>query len=347
MKLPERINAFAELGTILRESLEGRNNKYSGKIDNLIAGQQSKNPWFTPDNAKMALKAIAANLTHEKLVKWTGMYPELNADYQPVVVAVIMAGNIPLVGFHDIISVLITGNRLIAKTSSKDPELPAAVAEILFDIDKRFRDMIDFTDGTLKDFDAVIATGSNNTSRYFEYYFGRHHSLIRRNRNSIAVITGGETPAELKNLGEDIFSYFGLGCRNVSKIFIPEDFDPETLKEHWAGWSHIISHTKYGNNYDYYKAVYLVNREYFHDSGFFLMKEEKGFASPVSVIFYEYYRRDEDLWSLLEPEKEKLQCVVGHGMIDFGKTQWPELWDYADNKDTIEFILKKNSEGKL
>jgi len=347
MRLPERIEAFAELGRILREALDGRKNKYSAKIENLIAGQQTINPWFTPENVRMALKSIAANLTEGKLREWTGRYPELNSDYQPVRVGVIMAGNIPLVGFHDFLSVLITGNKIIARTSTKDSELPVAIAEILYDINGYFREMIEFTDGIIKDFDAVIATGSNNTSRYFEYYFGKYYNLIRKNRNSVAILTGNEDPEELKRLGEDVFSYFGLGCRNVSKIFIPEDFDIESLKHHWEKYSDIINHTKYGNNYDYYKAVYHVNKENFYDSGYYLLKEDNGYASPVSVIYFERYKRDEDFSFLFDTENEKIQCIVGKGATEFGRTQWPELWDYADNKDTIEFILKKNYERRL
>jgi len=346
MKLSERISCFAQLGDILREALEGKG-KHAEKIENLINRQQFVNPWFTPGNVRMALKAISVNLTEEKLKKWTDRYPELNLDYTPVNVGVIMAGNIPLVGFHDFLSVLITGNRVIARTSSKDPELPVAVAEILYDINGEFRDLIEFSDGIIKGFDAVIATGSNNTSRYFEYYFGKYYSLIRKNRNSVAIITGNENESELERLGDDIFSYFGLGCRNVSKIFIPEYFDPDSFNKYWKKYSDLINHTKYGNNYDYYKAVYLVNKEPFIDSGFYLMKEESAYASPVSVIYYEYYRRDEDFSFLFGPEKQKIQCIVGRGLVEFGKTQWPELWDYADDIDTIEFILKKNLEKEL
>ncbi|MGQ9621428.1 MAG: acyl-CoA reductase, partial [Bacteroidales bacterium] len=311
MKLAERISAFASLGYILNEALEGTNKKYSEKIESLISRQQNINPWFTPENVRLALKSIAASLKEDKLRKWTGKYPELNIDFKPVKVGVIMAGNIPLVGFHDFLSVLITGNRLIARTSSKDPELPVAMAEILYEINDEFRDMIEFSDGIIKDFDAVIATGSSNTSRYFEYYFGKYHNLIRKNRNSIAIITGNEDCGEIEKLGEDIFSYFGLGCRNVSKLFIPEDYDPDSFRKHWEKYSGIINHTKYGNNYDYYKAIYLVNKEVFYDNGFFLMKEDRGYASPVSVIYFEYYRRDEDFSFLFGPDKDKIQCVVG------------------------------------
>lgn len=343
MKLSERISGFAWLGQILNEALEGKTGRHTEKIEALINRQQSVNPWFTPVNVRMALGAIASNLAEEKLKEWTGRYPELGIEREPMNIGVIMAGNIPLVGFHDILSVLITGNRVIAKTSSKDPELPVAISDLLCELCGEFRSLVEFTEGTIKGFDAVIATGSNNTSRYFEYYFGKYHNLIRKNRNSIAILTGHETDEELEGLGDDIFSYFGLGCRNVSKIFIPEFYDPDNLVQHWERWSDIINHTKYGNNYDYYKAVYIVNRKPFRDHGFCLMKEDTGFASPVSTIYYEYYKRDEDFSFLTGPEREKIQCVAGRGMIPFGQTQWPELWDYADEKDTIEFIFKKNT----
>jgi len=341
MKLDERIDCFAELGRLLRESLEGRAGKYSEYVEQLIFRQQNHNPWFTTENVRMAIEAIAINLTHEKLKKWTGMYQQLEDISEPRKVAIVMAGNIPLVGFHDLLCVLITGNRALVKTSSKDPELPVSIAELLYGINNEFRHYIEFSDGPVKNFDAVIATGSNNTSRYFEYYFSKYHHLIRKNRNSIAILRGDENSQEFKKLGEDIFTYFGLGCRNVSKIFIPEYLDPETLFSHWQEYAHLTEHSKYGNNYDYYKAVYLVNKIPFLDSGFCLMKEDTGMASPVSVIFYEYYRRDEDFSFLTGPEREKIQCIVGKGMVEFGQTQWPELWDYPDNIDTIEFILKK------
>lgn len=347
MDLKERIESFAELGKIIRESLDGKDAIYSGRFEKLIEKQQYVNPWFTPENVRLALSAISTNLTHEKIMEWTRKYPALEYTAEPSTIGIVMAGNIPLVGFHDFLSVLISGNRVLAKTSSKDPELPVALAQILIEINDGFEKMIEFTDGFLKNFDAVIATGSNNTSRYFEYYFGKYPNLIRKNRNSIAILTGSEDDSELEKLGEDIFSYFGLGCRNVSKLYLPEDYNIDKLKTSWVKYSELINHTKYGNNYDYHKAVFMVNREAFDDCGHFILKEEKGLASPVSVIFYEFYRRDEDFSSLIGSDMDKIQCIVGKGMVEFGKTQWPELWNYADNIDTIEFILKKNKERKL
>jgi len=342
MNLEERIESFAELGRIIKESLEGTDAVHSGRFKKLIEKQQYVNPWFTPENVKMSLDSIAANLTYEKLMEWTGRYPALEYMHDPSTIGIVMAGNIPLVGFHDFLSVLISGNRVLAKTSSKDPELPVALSEILIEINSGFRKMIEFTDGFLKNFDAVIATGSNNTSRYFEYYFGKYPSLIRKNRNSIGILTGSEDYTELEKLGEDIFSYFGLGCRNVSKLYLPEDYDMNRLKTAWGKFSGLINHAKYGNNYDYYKAVYMINKEVFDDCSHFILKEDRELASPVSVIFYEFYRRDEDFSLLIGSDMDKIQCIAGKGMVEFGRTQWPELWDYADNTDTIQFILKKN-----
>ena len=252
-----------------------------------------------------------------------------------------MAGNIPLVGFHDFLTVLISGNNLIAKTSSKDSELIVFISEILCQVNPDFRNKIEFTDGTLTGFDVVIATGSNNTSRYFEYYFNKYPNIIRKNRTSISIIDGNETRSELEALGADIFSYFGLGCRNVSKIYIPEGYDLSKLSAHWVALSKCIDHQKYANNYDFNKAVYLVNREAFHDAGFILMKEDSKLASPVSVLYYEYYESQYAVKQQIYQLGDKIQCIAGKHYIPFGKTQSPHLWDYADGIDTLQFLLKK------
>jgi hypothetical protein len=298
-------------------------------------------------NVKKAITAISDELTLENLKNWTGNYPMLNERTVPLRVGLIMAGNIPLVGFHDFLSVLISGNNLIAKTSSKDNELIRFISNMLCDINPLFSERIEFTEGTLQNFDIVIATGSDNSSRYFEYYFGKYPNIIRRNRNSIAIIEGDETAAELENLGTDIFSYFGLGCRNVSKIYCPEGYDLKKMCEHWNSFSEVIAHSKYANNYDFNKAVYVVNRESFHDTGYLLLKEDLRLSSPVSVLYYEYYESQDAVRQQTENLKEKIQCIVGRGNIPFGKAQSPHLWDYADGIDTIEFLLKKNLAGIL
>ncbi len=215
MNLKSRVEAFSELGEILKNSLAGKDEANSVAINKLINNQHLKNEWFTPSNVRMALNAIADELAFENLTRWSNSYPGFESDRNSLNVGVIMAGNIPLAGFHDFLSVLFTGNNLIAKTSSKDSDLIVFISEILCNINPEFRGKIRFTDGTLTDFDAVIATGSDNTSRYFEYYFGKYPHIIRKNRNSVAIIDGDETDDELRDLGTDIFSYFGLGCRNV------------------------------------------------------------------------------------------------------------------------------------
>jgi len=341
MRLEERIESFAMLGGILLDALNGISGTYTEQVNLMINNQHRLNPWFTPENVKTAINAIANELTVENLTIWTNSYPELKEKTVPKKVGVIMAGNIPLVGFHDFLSVLISGNNLISKTSSKDSELIAGISNILCAVNDRFRHKIDFTEGPLANFDVVIATGSNNSSRYFEYYFGKYPNIIRKNRNSVSIIEGTETDAELESLGTDIFTYFGLGCRNVSKIYIPEGYDLESMKKHWNKFSGIISHRKYANNYDFNKAVYIVNKDKFYDSGYLLLKEDSRMSSPVSVLHYEFYNSQNAVKQQIEKLRENIQCVVGRQYIPFGKAQQPNLWDYADGVDTIEFLLKK------
>jgi hypothetical protein len=347
MNLEKRIESLSGLGEILRSTLNGKGGEYEKKLFSLMDNQYIHNPWFTPDNVRMAIKAIADELTVENLTRWTDAYPDLKNEYAPVRVGVIMAGNIPLAGFHDFLSVLISGNNLIAKTSSKDPEMMVHLCEILCSINSGFRDKIEFTGGTLSNFDAVIATGSDNSSRYFEYYFRKYPNIIRKNRNSIAVIEGDETDEELEYLGRDIFSYFGLGCRNVSKAFVPAGYDFDRMIRNWKGYSSIINHTKYANNYDFNMAVSLVNKDAFLDTGFLLLKENKSFASPVSVLYYEYYKSLDEVYAKLNDYNEKIQCIIGRRGVAFGKAQSPRLWDFADDIDTIDFLLKKNMAGIL
>jgi hypothetical protein len=347
MKLEERINSFAVLGETLRRLLEGNSEVRNDSLNRLIENQHIHNPWFTPLNVRKALVSISDELSFENLTRWTNNYPLLKEKTLPLRVGLIMAGNIPLVGFHDFLSVLISGNNLIAKTSSKDSELIAFISNTLCSINPLFADRIKFTEETLKDFDVVIATGSDNSSRYFDYYFGKYPNIIRRNRNSIAIIEGDETDAELEDLGSDIFTYFGLGCRNVSKIYCPKGYDLKKMCDHWKIFSDTVFHSKYANNYDFNKAVYIVNKESFHDTGYLLLKEDSKLSSPVSVLYYEYYESQYAVKQQTENLKEKIQCIVGRHNIPFGKAQSPHLWDYADGIDTIQFLLKKKIAGIL
>jgi hypothetical protein len=353
MNLEERIQTFALLGESLRNSLNGSfvTGTTPGQdgllLNALIENQHKHNPWFTPENVRRALTSVSEELTEENLRTWTSSYPGLKEYTEPLKVGVIMAGNIPLVGFHDFISVLISGHSIIAKTSSKDNELIVYISNLLCSINGGFRDRIKFTEGTLTNFNAVIATGSDNSSRYFDYYFGKYPNIIRKNRNSIAIIEGDETTDELENMGVDIFSYFGLGCRNVSKLYIPKGYDITLILNRWNNFADVISNSKYANNLDFNKAVFLVNKEVFYDAGFFLLKEEKKISSPVSVLYYEQYESKDAVKQQTEFLKDRIQCIVSKHHVPFGKAQSPHLWDYADGIDTIEFLLKKNLAGIL
>ena len=347
MDLNARIESFSIVGEIITNALEGKSGFFEDRLNSLIENQVTKNPWFTPPNVRLALQSVAGMLKNKKLNTWAAAYPELAVEKEPVVVGVIMAGNIPLVGFHDFLCVLMSGNRFIGRTSSKDPDLIRCLADLLCSQREEFRNMIEFTDGLLKGFDAVIATGSDNSARYFDYYFGKYPGIIRKNRNSVAVIEGDETDEELRNVGRDVFSYFGLGCRNVSKIFLPEGYKIDRLLGNWDIYSDIILHSKYANNYEYNMAVYLVNKEPFLDSGYLLLKENSAFSSPVAVLYYEFYSSSDDAYKLLSENENKIQCVTGRKGIPFGKAQMPELWDYADNIDTMDFLLKKKYAGIL
>jgi len=341
MKLKDRIESFSGLGKILREALEGKETLYTTRLNDLILNQQHSNPWFTPANVRMATGAIADTLTQDNLERWTDSYPGLNKNNPSKNVGIVMAGNIPLVGFHDFLSVLISGHNVIAKTSSKDKDLIVFIGDILCSLNKEFAEKITFTEGILKNFDTVIATGSDNSSRYFEYYFGKYPHIIRKNRNSIAIIDGTETDSELYALGTDVFSYFGLGCRNVSKLYLKDKFDIGRLLKTWHDFAGVIDHNKYGNNYDYNKAIYLVNNEEFLDTGYLLLKESREITSPVAVLYYEYFMNDKQLHDKIEGYTDRIQCIVSKKDVPFGRAQHPYLWDYADGIDTIEFLLKK------
>lgn len=347
MNLEEKIKSFARLGDILSDELNGRSGSNYSKLNHLIENQSILNSWFTDENVRAAIYAIASELSEKNLIKWTNNYPKLKENNNTIKAGVIMAGNIPLAGFHDFLSVLISGNKLISKTSSKDSELLVYISEILFSINPEFKNCIEFTENTLTNFDVIIATGSNNSSRYFEQYFGKYPNIIRKNRNSVAILEGNETDREFEDLGKDIFTYFGLGCRNVSKIYVPQGFDVKILTDKWEKFSGIINHIKYGNNYDFNKAIYLVNKERFHDTGYLLLKEETRLTSPVSVLNYEYFESQSAVIQQLELLSKNIQCIVGRNAVPFGKAQSPHLWDYADGVDTIEFLLKNNLAGIL
>ena len=347
----EKKNCFIELGKFLNQfSLNNstpnpsviNNNLFYDDFLNLIELSQSHNGWFTPEQVHFALHSWAEALTEENLNLWLSKYDFNNV--QPKNVALVLAGNIPLVGFHDFLAVLISGHKVVVKTSSNDQKLLPFLSKYLISINPKLDNFITFTDGKLENFDAVIATGSNNTARYFEFYFKNKPSIIRKNRNSVAVLTGNETQEDLSNLGEDIFIYFGLGCRNVSKLFVPKDYNFDAFFEAIYQQKDVIYYEKYANNYDYNKAVFLMSNFKLLDNEFLTLKEDSSYASPISSVFYEYYDTIEDIKNQLNKDSEQIQCVVSKDLIQnsipFGKTQKPELWNYADNVDTIDFLLK-------
>ncbi len=299
------------------------------------------NGWFTRENVLFSLEEWSKALSEENLEKWLKSY---HFKGESKTVGLVMAGNVPLVGFHDFISVLIAGHKVLVKLSSNDKKLLPIISDYLIAINPEFKDKFEFTDGRMNNFDAIIATGSNNTARYFEYYFRNKPSIIRKNRNSVAIIIGNESQEELKLLGEDIFRYFGLGCRNVSKLYVPLNYNFDSFFNAMLPWAHLMDHAKYANNYDYNKAVYLMSNFKLLDNGFLILKEDPGFGSPIATLFYERYTNKDALINTLEANKENLQCVVSQDLMEsevpFGETQHPQLWDYADNVDTLAFLNK-------
>jgi hypothetical protein len=333
MTLEERISGFVQLG----KKIKGLS---TDELTDLTDKARNENPWFIPENTRMALQGISKFLDEEVLEKWTSQYGLINSS--PKKIGVAMAGNIPLVGFHDLLCVLLSGHQLVAKLSSQDSVLMKFIKDSLIEVNPTFADRI-FFEERLKNLDGMIATGSDNTSRYFEYYFRNIPHVIRKNRTSCAVVLGEETPDEFRELGKDIFSYFGLGCRNVSKLFVPENFNFIALLDNLESFQPIIHHHKYANNYDYQKSIMLVNQTHFYDTGYLMLTENKNLVSPISVVYYESYKDLDDLNSKLKSKGEKIQCLVSakgwyKKSIPFGDAQFPEVNDYADGIDTLAFL---------
>ncbi len=328
MNLDERTKAFIALGEKLKELA-------ISELEELAGPAKAQNGWFTPESITQSIRGIAFMLTAEKLDKWLDDYhlkPEV-----PKIVGIIMAGNIPLVGFHDLMCVLLSGNIAAIKMSSQDSFLMTQMIEWICEVEPRFKRNIDVRE-KLDEVDAVIATGSDNTARYFEYYFGKYPNIIRKNRTAICIIDGTESEEELKALGSDIFSYYGLGCRNISKVFTPKGYDITQIFPHLEAHQEVAFHNKYRNNYDYYKSNYLVNKTPHLDTGFLLVLSTDDLVAPTSVLYHQEYETKESLLKILDQRKEKIQCIIGHGHIPFGQAQSPEPWDYADGIDTLQFL---------
>jgi len=333
MKLSDRINSFATLGTVIKELPANERHELADTVKN-------ENSWFTDESVFLSLKGIVNLLAKNKLIAWAQSYSPEPVNIKTIGVA--MAGNIPAVGFHDLLCVLISGHKIKAKLSSQDSVLMKFIIKKLIEINPEFSQFISIEE-KLKDTDAMIATGSDNTSRYFEYYFRNIPNIIRKNRSSCAVILGEEPTEEFALLGTDVFSYFGLGCRNVSKIYVPEDFDLVPLIDCWMPFHSLLHHHKYANNYTYQRSVLLMNQSKFLDSGFFILQESENLVSPISIIYYERYKTLKEIKEKLYVLHEKIQVITSAqgwfaDSIPFGKAQAPDVNDYADNVDTMKFL---------
>jgi len=352
LPIASRIKAFSRLGDFLREYLlEAKNQQHSFSreslaiFDEAVHKAYTHNPWFTIENQMFALASLAQMLEKPGLERWVSQY-NITENVTPKKIGVIMAGNIPMVGFHDFLCVLMAGHSFAGKLSSSDTILLPALANILIETEPAFTGLITFEEGRLSGYDAVIATGSNNSFRYFEYYFRDIPAILRKNRNGIAVISGEESDAELEGLADDIFLYFGMGCRSVTKVFVPKAYDVRRLFVYFNKYEGLAQHNKYRNNYDYYKSIYLINGGDFYEAGLVLFKPSAGMnASPVSVVYYEEYETVEQISGLVNQHLDEIQCVVSKlqlpgSVVPFGKSQEPGLSDYADGVDVMEFLLK-------
>ncbi len=346
--------AFIELGHFIDQVLSDTdyhktintslNHEDVLQFHDLVENVHAYNPWFIPEFVKTSLRSIRQMLDEEELHQWLNKYSIPQQKEKPKKIGVVMAGNIPLVGFHDFMCVLLSGHALQVKTSSKDEKLITFLTSVLTRIEPSLSDKIEFT-GILKNFDAVIATGSDNSARYFDYYFGKYPNIIRKNRTSAAVLNGKEEMPELEKIADDTLLYFGLGCRNVSKLFLPAGYDPTRLFSAFEKYSYLANHHKFMNNHDYNRSVYLVNSIPHLDNGFIIMKEDEELFSPLSVVFYEFYKNRSHLIEKLKTNHELLQCIVSTGKLDGlpsvlpGRAQFPGPGEYADNVDTMKFLL--------
>ncbi|MDZ4204912.1 MAG: hypothetical protein U1C46_08855 [Bacteroidales bacterium] len=343
-----RIKAFARLGKLLRVHTI-QPTRYNEILATAVIKSCGANNWFTPNHVWFALQALGHNLTEENLRRWTSQYLHNEKAYSLQKTAgVIMAGNIPAVGFHDFLCVLMAGYHFWGKLSSNDMFLLPALTEILIDIEPPFAPFIHFSTKDIPQTDVVIATGSANTSRYFNYHYGDKPHIFRKNRNGIAILTGNETETQLKALAQDVFLHFGLGCRNVSKLFLPNGYTFDILLKACKSFDYLRRHKGYRDNLRYYGAIFSINDFSFQANNLIIFHQNADIASPVSVLNYEFYSEMGTLETILSLNADKIQCVVGsqevpYRTIDVGCTQTPQLADYADGVDTLQFLFEQLS----
>lgn len=345
MRKEKITDIYSSTARVMEEALSSTT--HSGAADKMceaITLAVQKNPWFTVSSVKQSLQAWSEVLNEEHCMNWLSAYP-LDENRKPKNVAIVMAGNLPLVGFHDYLCCLAAGHNALIKLSSDDEVLLPVIFDIMCSFAPEMEGRVKFVNTPLKNFDAVIATGSNNTSRYFLYYFGKYPHIIRRNRNSVAVLTGEESEEELLGVAHDIFDYFGLGCRSVSKLYVPHNYDFGKLQAAFDCFDDIATHTRYMNNYDYQKSILIINATPFIDHRTILLREEGSFASPVALLHYSKYHSLDEVNAEIQHMKDQIQVVVSisdsiNDAILPGTTQNPGLFDYADGIDTMDFLSK-------
>ncbi|MDR1459263.1 MAG: hypothetical protein LBI60_03515 [Bacteroidales bacterium] len=342
MTIDERIRAFEELSRHLQDVLSNKSG--NEKLRQQIENEQHYNAWFIPVFVRQAIDAIARMLDKHQIKDWIEPYRERLSSQKAVRVGVIMAGNIPLVGFHDFLCVLISGHVFVGKLSSHDANLLPLIAEILCEIEPRFKEKILFCEEKLSPVERIIATGSNNTARHFSYYFQQYPTIIRKHCNSVAILEGNESDEALKGLADDICLYFGLGCRSVSKIYVPEHYSFHRLFSALDNYKNIFSqHHKYLNNLEYQKTVHLLNASPFLDQGIIMLKENNALSSPIGIVHYQYYKNRESVSEETDSQGNALQCISCHknGFVPLGQTQFPKLDNYANGINTLLFLSQK------
>jgi hypothetical protein len=351
LTVEQRINAFVRLGAFMEEyrpdsvTTAGKSRHLIALLGKSIEQSLKANPWFISQHIDHALFAIAKMLNRENLEAWISRYQSSLNQETKINIGVIMAGNIPAVGFHDFFCVLMSGARFTGKLSSDDLFLLPALAETLRFFEPAFSENIKFTTTRNLTSDAIIATGSNNTARYFEHQYGHLPHLFRRNRNGVAILTGKESVEQLTALAQDVFLHFGFGCRNVSKMYVPHDYNFFGLMEAFSETDYVAHHQHFMNSYRHVRALLRLQEVNFIENNFVILLENPAIASPVATIHYEHYNNIEELYARLALHQDQIQCVVGEpdvipGVISFGETQQPQPGDYADGVDTMEFLIE-------
>jgi hypothetical protein len=347
MTLNKRISAFEQLSVRLQDTLDGKKTG-NDKLSRQIEQEHNYNSWFIPYFVRRAMDSIVQMLNEKQIEQWILPYQDmLSIQQSPLRTGVIMAGNIPLVGFHDFISVLMAGHIFIGKLSSNDAHLLPIIAEMLCEIEPSFADKIIFCPDKLDPIDRLIATGSNDAARHFSFYFQKYPSIIRKHCNSIALLDGNESDEDLRKLADDIFLYFGSGCRSVSKIYVPTNYSFQPLFAALDVYKDIVAqHNKYLNNLEYQKTVHLLNAVPFLDQGIIIFKQETALSSPIGIVHYQYYDDKNVVLNEIRSYGEALQCAVGNSkeyasFVHFGKTQYPKLNNYANGIDTLSFLLQQ------